>query len=434
MFSLRNEEKWVRISLYAILLLFFIVSLYAVLHYGESNLLGSIEKADNDDVKYIRSAWTYLDTGMLTYKKVNEPTVFIMPGITLILAFFAKIFGRESGIVAFRVFQVVLQILSMYLLFLISRKVFNSRVAILACTINLFSIAEYYTATLILTETIFKFLLLLLVYISIFAVEERKTVLYVLGGFVWGVACLFRPTIAAYPVVILIMWMVKRYKLTDMLKFALITSLSFGLVMSPWWIRNYSVFHQFIPLTLSSGNPFLLGTYVDYDFTKDVIAAEPGKTTTETNQNETKTGKLRLETYGKNDPLKYVLWYTIGKSQYLWDAPFYWKEIFHVTYNLAVFFHRRILITAVLGTTILYGRKKGVSSTLAILLVIGYFGLIYLPFFTCSRYAYPVMPLVGIFSACWVENFITTCRGVVMSSYKILIAKAGDDIRDLQKV
>ena len=51
MFSLENEEKRIKQSLFIILALFFIINLGVVIKYGSGNFLGSIEKMDNDDVK-----------------------------------------------------------------------------------------------------------------------------------------------------------------------------------------------------------------------------------------------------------------------------------------------------------------------------------------------------------------------------------------------
>lgn len=411
MFSLKSEEKKIKITLYTILALFFIICLSTVLVYGDSCLLGSIEKANNDDVKYIRSAWTFMDTGMLTYHDTKEPTVYIMPGITFVLAFFMTIFGKAAGIVAFRVFQVILQTLSLYLLFLIGRKVFNSRVALCACVIDLFFVAEYYAATLILTEVIFKFLLLLLLYLSIFAITKRKTHYYILGGFIWGIACLFRPTIAAYPAVILVIWLIKRYPLRDMIKLTAVALVGFTLIMSPWWVRNYTVFDKFIPLTFSSGNPFLQGTYLNYDQTKDYTPYTIGRTAWETNQNEMDTGIYRLKTYGTKQPLHYILWYTLGKSWHFWNYPFYWKEILGVSFTRAGSFHWLVLITAALGTVRLFKKRRESSLPFILLLVIGYFNIIHLPYYTFSRYAFPVMPLVGILSAYWLDNLIKIWKG-----------------------
>ncbi|MEA4900289.1 glycosyltransferase family 39 protein [Desulfitobacterium sp.] len=403
MFSLAREEKWIKISLLVLSAIFFSISLYAVLRYGDSNFLGSLDKMNNDDVKYIRSAWTFLDTGMLTYQNADEPTVFIMPGLPLTLAFFMSVFGKIEGITAFRIFQVILQTFSLFLVFFIGRKTFNSRVAIMACGLNLFYVAEFYAATLILTEVIFKFLLLLLVYISFYAVEEKRTRYYVLGGLVWGAACLFRPTIAAYPAVIFVIWLIKRYTLREMFKYTVITLTIFSAVLSPWWIRNDKIYDRFIPLTLSSGNPFLQGTYVNYDQSKDYTNYTIGKTEIESNQNQMNAGIDRLKTYGVKEPLKYLYWYTLGKSFYLWRIPFYWKEILGVPIIAAAIFHVIILGMAVAGIIRSFkGKDKRFTLTFT---VIVYFNLIYLPYYAFERYAYPVMPFVMIFAAFTILEF-----------------------------
>ncbi|MCQ1531176.1 ArnT family glycosyltransferase [Lutispora saccharofermentans] len=397
MFSIKNEEKWVKISLAMIIFVFFAVSLYSVLMYGNANYLGSFDKMDNDDVKYIRSAWELLDNGNFIYHKVDEPTVFIMPGLTFMLAFFMKLFGKYGGITAFRVFQAVLQGSSMYLIFLIGRKVFNSKTALIGCILSVFYMAEYYAPTLILTETSFKFLLLLLVYLSIYAIEERSPLYYIAGGLVWGLACLIRPTVAAYPAVILIMWIIKKYKISDMVKFTIITTFVFAAVMSPWWIRNYKVYNRFIPLTLSSGNPFLQGTYINYDQKTDYTPYEVGKTAIETDENELKTGIYRLKVYGRKHPIKYLYWYTVGKTWELWNFPFYWKEMFNVSFAKAALYHHGILILGLYEAFKLF--KKGEKNFIFIAITIVFFNIIYLPYFTFSRYSYPLMPMVCLIAA-----------------------------------
>lgn len=404
MFSIKEENKWIKISLIAVIALFFIVNLYAALRYGPVNYLGSFEKFDNDDIKYIRSAWELADKGHFIYKSVDEPTVFIMPGLTYALAFFVKIFGRFGGITAFRIFQAILQSLSMYLIFLIGRKVFNSKAAILACFLDLLYISEYYTTTLILTETLFKFFLLLLIYISLYAIQKKNLIYYTIGGVIWGIACLVRPTIAAYPAIILIIWIIKKYTFKDMVRFTIVTVFAFSIVMSPWWIRNYVVFHKFIPLTLSSGNPFLQGTYVNYDQSIDHIPYKMGKTEIETNQNEISTGLYRLKTYAAKEPFKYAYWYTVGKSWELWNAPFYWKEMLGVKFTDAVIFHHLVLMLGIVEIIRLFIKKN--RNFLFLFITVLFFNLIYLPYFTMPRYSYPVMPMLFIIAGYGIYEFI----------------------------
>lgn len=394
MFSMLKESKWIKITFLVLIAVFFMLNLYTALEYGNQNYLGDFQKFNNDDVKYVRSAWELADKGNFIYHKVDEPTVFIMPGLSFSIAFFVEIFGKFEGITAFRVFQAVLQTLSMYLIFLIGRKIFNSKVGLIACVINLLYISEYYATTIVLTEVLFKFLFLLLIYISILAVEEKRMGYYITGGVIWGLGCLVRPTIAAYPGVILIMWLIRKYSLKDIIKYTLVTTFVFSLIMSPWWIRNYRVFDEFIPLTLSTGNPFLQGTYINYDQNQNYTPYEIGKTVVETNQNEMNAGLYRLKTYVPQEPLRYLYWYTLGKSWHLWSAPFYWKEIMGISFVQAKLYHYIILITFILGTIRLFVKKQ--KSFMFLFLTIAFTNLIYLPYFTMSRYSYPLMPVVGI--------------------------------------
>ena len=413
MFSIKSEKSSIKKFLFLIMSLYFLISLFGVLKYGDANLLGTLSKANNDDVRYIRSAETFLSTGKVTYHDINEPTAYIMPGITLFVAFFMKIFGNSFGVRAFRIFQVIIQTASIYIIFLTGRKIFNSSAALLACLISFLSISEYYAPTLVLTETLFKFLTLFLIYFSIYAVEEKETLYYVLGGIFWFASCMFRPTAAAYPAVILVMWIVKKYKFKDMVKFTAITSLIFCTLMSPWWIRNYVEFNKFIPFTASSGNPFLKGTYVNYNYSVDGLLDQAGETIMEKNQNEMNAALYRLKNNTAKHPMEYIYWYTIGKSYYLWSSPFYWKEMFHISINSAVCYHTAVLLCALLGTVLLFIKKN--KNFLYIFLTIIYYSLIYLPFFTFNRYSYPVMPFVNILSGYFIYK---CCKKISLSFSK----------------
>ncbi|WP_291651169.1 glycosyltransferase family 39 protein [Clostridium sp.] len=406
MFSIKKEEKNIKVTLILIEVIFALIALFYILKFGDSTLLGSLEKFDNDDVKYIRSAWNLVENGMLSYENINEPTVYIMPGLTFILSVFVTLFGKFNAIVAFRIFQIFIQCASLYIIFLIGRKLFNSRIGIIACLINSLYIVEFYVTSLILMEVIFKFLLLLLVYLSIYAIERKSAKLYIISGVVWSIACLFRPTIAAFPAVILLAWIIKReYKLKDMIKYASIVLLIFCLIMSPWWIRNYKQFNIFIPFTASSGNPFLQGTFVNYDQSDGFgVPYEKGDNYIESNKNEIKAGIERLKVYGRKDPLKYIYWYTLGKTFYFWREPFYWNGA--IGFTVALIQHYLILILSIVGIVMC---KKKLKWSFDIIIIIGTIILInfvYLPYFTFERYSYPLISMLTIFLGYTIDNWI----------------------------
>lgn len=397
MFSLKNEDKKTKHYIIGIITFFLIFSLIIIFAWGNSTLLGSLETFNNDDVKYIRSAWTVVDTGVLTYEDTVTPTIFIMPGLTYVLAGFMWAFGKMNGIVAFRVFQVLLQCGSLYLLFLIGRKVFNSKMAIIASIIDALYFVETYTASLVLMECLFKFLFLLLIYLSIHALTEKKIKFYIAAGFVWAFSCLFRPPIAIYPLVILIFWIRNKYEVKDMIKYTAIVLMIFCIVMSPWWIRNYREFDTFIPFTKSTGNPFLQGTFPNYDDSDGLgVPYESGSNYIENDAKQVKMGLERLKLYGSKEPLKYFLWYTVGKTIKLWESPFYWNGIIGIV--ISGIWHYMVLITGICGVVFHFrGRKNKIAGFLLSIIVV--LNISYLPYFTFSRYAYPLMSIVMIFSA-----------------------------------
>ncbi len=412
MFSLRDEKKIIKYSLLIIEIIFIIVGMISIFKYGNSLLLGSLEKFDNDDVKYIRSAWNLMDNKILSYENIKESTVYIMPGLTFVLAFFMMIFGKMQGLVAFKIFQLILQAGSIYLIFLIGRKVFSSRVGLIASIIDVIYVPELFVVNTILMECICKFLFLLLIYISIYAIETKSSKLYTVGGIIWAISCLFKPTMAGYPIVILFMWIKSKYKFSEILKYTTLVLLIFCTIMSPWWVRNYKEFNSFIPFTKSAGNPFLQGTFINYDQSEGLgVPYVKSENAIENDQNEIKAGLQRLQKYGGEQPIKYIFWYTIGKTFFFWRGPFYWKIIFKIPLLIAISIHVIILLLGILG--IVKGSKKNLNVALLISILL-LLNLIYLPFYTFERYSYMAMPLVMVFAAFSIDEIIRKKRNLLI--------------------
>lgn len=405
LFSLKEEKNYVRLLLVIICLVFFLICVFSIFIYGNSTLMGSLINPDNDDVKFIRSAWILVETGKYVYHNVNMSTVFMMPGLPFILAFFVEVFGKFGGITALRVFQALIQTGSLLIMFFIARKIFSSRVALVAIIINVLCITDYWVANLILTETIFKFFVLCLVYFSIYAIEENKTRYYILGGIALGIGTLFRPTIATFPILILLMWILKKYKIKDMIKYTMLVVAIFCLILSPWWIRNYKTFHKFIPLTLATGNPMLQGTFIFYD---QSTKASDGLDYSQfkyysgnemiSNQVEIDMSKYRLKNLVPKHPIQYFLWYTVGKTACMLGWPFVWIKSLPVLIWTGIW-HYFILISCIVGLIKYYKDKNRNKIGTVLLGSIIYFIVVYLPFYAFGRYFYPAMPFVIIFSA-----------------------------------
>ena len=406
MFSLKGEKRVTKILLVISCLLFFAVCLFTIIKYGNSTMLGNLKNPNNDDAKFARSAWILADTGNYVYHNITMPTTFMMPGVSYTLALFSIIFGKFGGLTAFRIFQAILQTLSLMLVFFLGRKVFDSKVGVIGVVMSAFCISEVWVSNLLMTETFFKFFVLNMVFFCVYALEEKKVRYYVIAGAFWGMATLFRPTITLFPAVILIMWLINRYKFKDIIKNTLIVSIVFCIILSPWWIRNYNIFHKFIPLTTATGNPMLQGTFINYNQKSSKTDGLDYKQfhypTVNENTNNTKEiqiSKYRLQNLFPKEPFQFIYWYTIGKTIYQIDAPFYWREILGISRINAGVYYYVVMLFSIMGIVVFFNNKKRNRMGILLFSMIIYFIVVYLPFYTCTRYFYPAMPYVIIFAA-----------------------------------
>ena len=129
------------------------------------------------------------------------------------------------------------------------------------------------------------------------------------------------------------------------------------------------------------------------------------------NESEMKAGLQRLQKYGGEQPIKYIFWYTIGKTFFFWKESFYWRTIFNIPSLIANLIHIIILLLGIIGIV------KGCKKNLNIRLLIGvllFLNLTYLPFYTFSRYSYMAMPLVMVFAAFSIDEIIRKKRNLLI--------------------
>lgn len=163
-------------------------------------------------------------------------------------------------------------------------------------------------------------------------------------------------------------------------------------------------FNKFIPFTLSSGNPFLQGTYINYDQSVNYTPYSVERDEIQSNKIEMETGMLRLQKYFREEPFRYIYWYALGKTWRLWNSPFYWKKILDVSFMSAGIYHYAVMGLGILGIfmTRAYKKTEGIFAVLPIIFIT----ISYIPFYTFSRYAYPVMPMVILLGAFGIYGFL----------------------------
>lgn len=405
----------------AVILIYLALCFASFAYHGDEGIRGSFEKFDNDDVKYLRSAWTLLETGRYTYKFPDADTVFIMPGITTVLAGFVVVFGKYP-LIQFKIFQAVLGSLCLFLIFLCGRKLFNTRVGVISAVIMaLYAPSIYITGTM-LTEVCFYFLFLLTFLFTIYAVETYEMKYYIWGGVFLGLSALFRPAALMFPIVVLVMWIIKKYKPVDMLKYGSVVVGVVCVILSPWIIRNAIIFNEFIPLTKSSGNPAFQGTFINYDQSvrekenidyygiiseeTDIDVDKCGYDELADDATERKMTEIRFKEIILKEPLKYLHWYTIGKTIKNWNEPFLWLVLFNIGVEKLIFQHYLLLIIGFAGFIyfLLKERDRGVMWLPIVTIV--YFNTAHLPFYCFSRYMFPVIFCFAVYASYLIERVV----------------------------
>lgn len=391
----------------------FLLKVAMILYYGNAFTFNS------DDENYIRTARILLEKHSLVYYNVNEPTVFITPVFPIFVATIFRIFGSGFvGLQAARIAQAVLSSFTLLYIYLIAKHMFDSKTSVAATFIAAFYPPNIVTVGYFLTETVFAFLLYALIYHFICATRQDKIAPYICCGMIWGVATLCRPVIALLPGVFYFYEMfIRKVDFRRAFKTGMVMLIAGVVVLSPWWIRNFAVFGEFIPLSESSGNPMLQGTYINYDQSNPTIyKMQP--TERAQNKEELRVAKKRMAEGFKNNTLAYISWYTLGKTIYLWAAPFYWKEFLGIT-RFSVNLIHGVIITGFIGMILCVIRDFRRYSFYALILL--YFNVSYCVYLTFDRYGYPLMPIVIIFFAQFIIHLLSSLIELMKANSKGII-------------
>jgi 4-amino-4-deoxy-L-arabinose transferase-like glycosyltransferase len=399
-----NNKKLTNYILIFFISVSFIIKLIMILIYKNQLTLSS------DDLNYIKSAVVLVKRGIFIFYGFNDPTVFVMPGYPFFLAGIFKLFGFGLiGIQAVRILQAAISCITILMVFLTARTLFNRKIGLIAAFLVSFYPPNIITSGYILTETIFTAGLITLIYFSIkFSTElgmvhENRppapfVVKFIILSIIWTIATLIRPTMALYPLLLFFyLFIYHKYSVIKLIKIGTIMLMTFVIIILPWWIRNYSYYGEFIPLSASSGNPMLQGTYVRYKQTpENIVYYKLGKNTFETNKIEVETAKKRMASEFKKDFFGYLGWFTIGKTIFFWATPFYWKAFFNIRAPIVFIFHYIILLGFLgIASLIKYNFFKFILPISVIL----YFNVVHCYYMAFDRYAFPLIPLLSIFSA-----------------------------------
>lgn len=184
--------------------------------------------------------------------------VRVGPGYEWFLASIYYLFGHTYELIW--VLQSLFLALSAYLVFLLSREIFSDAwspvIGLTAATLIGFSPDLITISAMLMTENLGIFLMILSIYFFFRYMSARSMSLLLLFSIAF-VSAIFVRTPAVFLIIPILTFFILEKRWRDMAIFFAVAALLF----TPWSVRNYTIYHSFIPLNVSSGFNLVAGNH-----------------------------------------------------------------------------------------------------------------------------------------------------------------------------
>ncbi len=204
---------------------------------------------DNDSYGYVQLADSLLDSHTF-------PSIFRTPVYPSFIAVIYSIFGKFPQAVL--LFQYLLDSLTAIFVVLIFFRIFrNSKYSYVAGFIYAISPFAIFYSNMILTETLFTFLLAIVVYCFVTFLQNQQRRYLVLSSLLLGIATLCRPITLYLPILLMPFVFSMGYKFKAKLVSCMIFLMIFYIVLIPWYMKNYKEYDRLTLSTVSDLNIFM---------------------------------------------------------------------------------------------------------------------------------------------------------------------------------
>jgi len=238
---LRHNKTIILIAGFALLLRlgFFMV----VQPWDKQVLQETILVGDPDG--YHNMALSIINSGSFSYHKYMpfekikaDVSAERTPGYPLFVSFVYFLFGVRPWLVI--LFQLLVNVGSLILIYVLAKKVFEKKIAIIAALLYAIEPHAISLPIAFMTDTLFTFTFLASMLIFFYGIENKRISLFLLFGFILGLSTLIRPITKFFPIIMIavisiypgINW---SFRLRAVAGFILV----FVLTISPWLSRNY---------------------------------------------------------------------------------------------------------------------------------------------------------------------------------------------------
>jgi 4-amino-4-deoxy-L-arabinose transferase-like glycosyltransferase len=191
------------------------------------------------------------------------PTVWFTPVYPYILAGIFKLFGVYSytSNIVIRLLDNAFSACNVWPIYAIGTKVFHKRIGSLAAWIWVFFPMSLFFSTVWVWDTALTALMLSLIVAATLSLRGSERVSSWIGyGALWALGAMVNPGVVSMlpPLALWAIWPLRR-NMGNALRVATMSALIFIVGIMPWTIRNYVVFHKFIPFRSNFALEFWLG-------------------------------------------------------------------------------------------------------------------------------------------------------------------------------
>ncbi len=236
----------------------------------------------------------------------GQPTSFQEPVYPLFLSALYAVFGLKSYLTA-RLCQAFVGALIPVVIFLMGEKVVGKGIGLVA---GLFLVAYpslVYFSGLLMTETLFTFLLITGLYILTWTIEGAPGHRDVAFGMLMGITVLTRTVLLGFlPILFLWLWLHSSFR--QAFQRAVLIGIGCAVLILPWTVRNCIVHRAFVPLTTKGGYNIYIYSFPvrNYDFNDrwDIITFPDMSSLSEVERSRLLAGKGRE--FIQENPLLFI--------------------------------------------------------------------------------------------------------------------------------
>lgn len=230
-----------------------------VIRAAAGGAIGMQNELDGDELEYFNAAvnlvsgrgYALVPQGIET--DIPKLTAFRMPGPSLVMAASMAVFGIDVQVT--RIVAILISSLSVPLMFCFAAKFTERRTALLAAFVCAVYPTWVFNSVTVKSEPYFVPMLLISLMCSVRAAETMTITGGTRVGILWGLTALIKPF--GLPMMGLTALYLGGRSRCRRWSPSIAVGIAFCVTLSPWVIRNYTVFGQFVPLATEGSETFL---------------------------------------------------------------------------------------------------------------------------------------------------------------------------------